>query len=818
MAATARALKLARNSASLDARVRHYVKYVLGTDVATATPQELLHAVSLAVRDEVIDRMGATAARQDKADPKRAYYLSIEFLMGRALGNTLYNLGIHETWAQTLNKAGIALDDLLELEPDAALGNGGLGRLAACFLDSMATLDLPGFGYGLNYEFGLFRQRFDHGFQQECPDRWGSAESPWLIQRQSEAVAIPIYGRVEHGEDREGAYNPQWLDWNVVVGVPSDMPLVGYGGNTVNWLRLFAARAADDFDMRPFNQGDYVGAVNQKIASETISKVLYPSDDVASGRELRLTQEYFLVACALRDIVRRYKAAHSTFDRFADKVAIQLNDTHPALAVPELMRYFVDEVGMPWDQAWGLTESTFGYTNHTLLPEALEKWPVDLVERVLPRHMQIIYEINRRFLDRVISVFPHEPHRAQNMSLIEEGPVRNVRMANLSIVGSHSVNGVAAMHSELVKTDLVPDFYALWPERFGNKTNGITPRRWLLKANPELSALLFDNVGAQWPSRLDDLRGLERHADDPGFQEAFGRVKQVKKAQLARVIYDTTRVRVDPAALFDVQAKRIHEYKRQLLNALHIAHLYLQVADHGRTLAAPRVCVFAGKAAPGYALAKLIIRLINGIAEAVNNDGRVNQQLRVAFLPDYRVSLAERIIPGADLSEQISTAGKEASGTGNMKFALNGALTIGTLDGANVEIAAEVGNDNIYIFGLTVDEIARLRRDGYDPRAWCQRDDRLGEVIEAIASGRFSGGDTELFAPLLGRLLHDGDEYMHCADFGAYVAAQERVGRDYVAQDAWRRRAILNVARVGTFSSDRTIAEYATDIWNIRKA
>jgi starch phosphorylase len=629
-------------------------------------------------------------------------------------------------------------------------------------------------------------------------------------------VVVPLYGRIEHAEDADGGYNPLWLDWKVIVGVPSDMPIVGHGGRTVNALRLFSARASEEFDMQIFNGGDYVHAIQDKIASETVSKVLYPSDSVDQGRELRLTQEYFLVACALRDIVRKYRRSHATFEQFPEAVAIQLNDTHPALAVPELMRMLVDEQAMPWDEAWSITVRTFGYTNHTLLPEALEKWPVALMERVLPRHLQIIYEINRRFLDAVIEAAPGDDDLVRNVSLIEENGERHVRMANLSIVGSHSINGVAAMHSELVKTDLVPDFYRLWPERFGNKTNGITPRRWMLKANPELASLVSATIGDRWPAHLDELRTLEAHAADPAFLDRFHAIKRANKVRLARVIRDTTQIVVDPESMFDVQAKRIHEYKRQLLNAMHIVHLYLSIVEDGATLPGPRTFVFAGKAAPGYLIAKLIIRLINGIAQVVNADPRANGQIRVAFLPDYRVSLAEVIIPAADLSEQISTAGKEASGTGNMKFALNGALTMGTLDGANVEILQEVGPENIYIFGLKVEEVAALRAVGYEPRTWCATHPSVARVLEAIGSGRFSRGDAALFRPVLDRLLYHGDEYMHLADFDPYLAAQREAGRDFMDTVQWTRRTLLNTARVGFFSSDRTIAEYARDIWNVK--
>jgi starch phosphorylase len=800
----------------LEARIRNHARYSLGTVWEEANPRQLADAVSLAVREDVVARLLATERRYRAADPKRVYYLSIEFLMGRALGNTLCNLGTFDDWKRALATMNIDLDDMLEHEPDAALGNGGLGRLAACFLDSMATLDLPACGYGINYEFGLFRQRFDDGFQQERPDQWMNGSSPWLLQRPDEAVVVPLYGRIEHSEDANGEYNPLWLDWQVIVGIPHDMPIVGYGGRTVNTLRLFSARASQEFDMQIFNDGDYVRAIQEKIGSETISKVLYPFDAIVQGKELRLTQEYFLVACALRDIVRKYRRTHHNFEQFDQAVAIQLNDTHPTLAIPELMRILVDEQAMPWEQAWETTVRTFGYTNHTLLPEALEKWPVALMERVLPRHLQIIYEINRRFLDHVAVVATGDSDLARRVSIIEEGPVAQVRMGHLSIVGSHSTNGVAAMHSALVKTLLAPDFYRLWPERFGNKTNGITPRRWLLKANPDLAALITRTIGNGWCRHLEDLRSLEAHLADGEFLEQFRAIKRANKLRLARVIHDTTQVAVDASWMFDVQAKRIHEYKRQLLNAMHIVHQYLSIVEDGQTLATRRAYVFAGKAAPGYTIAKLIIRLINGIAETINADPRANDQIRVAFMPDYRVSLAEQIIPAADLSEQISTAGKEASGTGNMKFALNGALTIGTLDGANVEILQEVGADNIYVFGLTVPEIAALRGGGYDPQGWRASHPMVARVLDAIDSGRFSRGDAALFRPVLDRLLSHGDEYMHLADFEPYVAAQEQAGRDFGNQTEWTRRALLNTARVGFFSSDRTVAEYAHDIWQVK--
>ncbi len=800
---------------ALRSRLDHHLLYSLGRTWNDATSRDAARAAALAIRQQVIDRLIETERRYAKADAKRVYYLSIEFLLGRTLDNTLYNLGEVEAWRHTAELCGLDFDAVLEAEPDPALGNGGLGRLAACFLDSMATLGLPGFGYGINYEFGLFRQRIENGHQQERPDHWTGTTSPWLLERADDVVFVPVYGRIEHTQDAEGGYNPLWLDWQLIVGVPYDMPIVGYGGRSVNVLRLFSARASDDFDMRIFNTGDYVRAIEQKISSETISKVLYPPDSYDAGRELRLLQEYFLVACALRDMMRRYRRQHETFDLFPDRVAVQLNDTHPALAVPELMRLFVDECGLQWEHAWDLTERTFAYTNHTLLPEALEKWPVWLLERVLPRHLQIIYEINRRFLDAASQRSFADAEFLRRTSIIEETEPKQVRMAHLAIIGSHSTNGVAALHSDLVKRALVPDFHRLWPDRFNNKTNGVTPRRWLLKANPQLASLITETIGSGWITDLSRLRELEVRANDADFRQAFMAVKQSNKASLARIIRETTGVQVNPAALFDIQAKRIHEYKRQLLNALHIAHQYLGIVDEGQQLATPKVYVFAGKAAPGYHLAKLIIKLINNIAAIVNNDPRVGDQLRVAFVPDYRVSLAERIIPAADLSEQISTAGKEASGTGNMKFALNGALTIGTLDGANVEIKQEVGADNIYIFGLTVDDVEGLHRDGYDPRAWYQTDAAIARVIDAIRDGRFSPREPDIFRPIVRRLIDEGDEYMLLADFKPYADAQSRALQDFQSQACWARKAILNTARVGFFSSDRTIAEYAREIWHV---
>jgi len=809
--------QLSRGVRGFQTAVRQHLKYSGGTTLDQASHGDIYQAVSLAIRNRLIDGMLKTEARYSKAKAKRIYYLSMEFLMGRAMGNNLYNLEIEGLVAEALEDLGLDLEEVRDFEIDAALGNGGLGRLAACFLDSMAALGIPGYGYGINYEFGLFKQEINNGYQREKPDCWYSEDSPWLIERPYEALAIPVYGRIDHAEDFEGNYNPMWMDWKILIGVPHDMPVVGFGGRTVNYLRLFSARSSNEFDMQIFNQGDYFEAVQQKITSETISKVLYPTDSFESGKELRLVQEYFLVACAVRDIMRRYRRDFETFDAFAERVAIQLNDTHPALTVAELMRTLLDEQQMEWDQAWSITERTLGYTNHTLLPEALEKWSVPLMEHVLPRHLQLIYEINARFLETVAARWPGDEQRMGTMSIIEEGEPKQVRMANLSIVGSHSVNGVAVLHSELVKSQLVPEFHELWPEKFNNKTNGVTPRRWLLKANPGLSALISDRIGREWISDLDQLRKLEPHASDGAFREAFRRIKLANKEKLAALVRELTGERIDPGSLFDIQIKRIHEYKRQLLNVLHIIHLYLCIIEDGAQPAVPRTFLFAGKAAPGYFMAKLIIKLINSVGMVVNNDPRSRDLMRVVLAPDYRVSLAESIIPAAELSEQISTAGMEASGTGNMKLSMNGALTIGTLDGANVEICEEVGEENIFIFGLRTEEIQAMRDEGrYDPRSFYEGDEQIRRVMDSLTSDLFSPGEPGLFRPIFESIVEQGDFYFHLADFQSYVEAQARVTAAYGDANAWTEMAILNVARTGKFSSDRTIAQYAEDIWGVK--
>ncbi len=799
----------------IDTEIRRHSRYALGRDGEALSQRELFWTLALAARDKMVDGMFAAEQRYTENKAKRLYYLSMEFLMGRTLGNTLINLGLWESCREALEKRGVDIDEVRETEPDAALGNGGLGRLAACFLDSLAALGMPGFGYGINYEYGLFKQEIQFGYQVEKPDNWLSYGTPWEIERPDQAVLVPVYGHVETHEI-DGKWTPIWLDTKPLIGVPHDMPVPGYGGATVNYLRLYSARSASEFNMQVFNAGDYQSAVEDQIATETISKVLYPSDIQAAGKELRLLQEYFLVACAVDDIVRRYRLEFDTWDEFPNQVAIQMNDTHPAISVAELMRVFMDVHRLEWDQAWRMTTGTLGYTNHTLLSEALEKWSVGLFEHVLPRHLQIIYEINRRFLEEVAQKWPNDGGHQIRMSIIEEGADKKVRMAHLAIVGSHSVNGVSALHSELIKADLVPDFYQFSPEKFNNKTNGVTPRRWLLKANPGLASLITGAIGDGWITDLDALRSLEPYAEDAGFQAEFTRIKSTNKASLAAFVQETQGLTLNTDALFDVQVKRIHEYKRQLLSVMHVIHEYLSLTEDNAEPAVPRTYVFAGKAAPGYWAAKQIIKLINSVAATVNGDPRTLGKLAVVFVPDYRVSVAEKIIPAANLSEQISTAGKEASGTGCMKLAMNGALTMGTLDGANIEIKEEVGEDNIFIFGLTADQIQTMRSRGtYHPWDYYS-DPATKRVLDALNSDRFCPTEPGLFRWIFEALLNGGDEYFHLADFPSYLKAQHQAGTEYQNAPLWTRKAILNVARTGKFSSDRTIAEYAKDIWNIR--
>ncbi|HET9177326.1 MAG TPA: glycogen/starch/alpha-glucan phosphorylase [Terriglobia bacterium] len=805
------------SAASVEDSIRRHVKYSLAKPWRDLSSNDLLTAVSLSVRDLLTERMLETEEYVRAEDFKTLSYISIEFLIGRLLTNNLYNLRAFELYRQACTNLGIDLDAVEEAEGDAALGNGGLGRLAACFLDSLATLEMPAYGYGINYEYGLFKQEIDDGYQQEKPENWLAERSPWEIGRPEEACLVPVYGHIEHALDRDGGYNPMWMGWKVLIGVPYDILISGYGGRVVNILRLYSARSSTVLDMRIFNDGDYFKAVEQKIASETISKVLYPSDAVTAGRELRLVQEYFLAACAVRDTVRRFERNHNDFRRFPEKIAVQLNDTHPALAIAELMRILVDEKALEWWDAWEITRATFAFTNHTLVPEGLERWPVPLLQRVIPRHLQILYEINGRFLEHVSSVYPRDPGLLKRVSLIEESKPQQVRMTNLAMVGSHSINGVSAIHTGLIKTLLVPELYKLWPERFNNKTNGITPRRWLLKANPELASLVTATIGEGWITDLTQLRKLEGRVEDAGFRDEFRKAKAANKVELARIVHETVRVKVDPDSLFDVQVKRIHSYKRQLLNVLHVVDEYLALVEDGRRPAVPRTHIFAGKAAPGYWKAKQIIKLIHEVGRTVQNDSRAQEWIKVVFLPDYRVSLAEKIFPAVDLGEQISTAGMEASGTSNMKITLNGGITMGTLDGANIEIREEVGEENIFIFGHQAQELLEMRtRHSYRPRDYYDGNPRIKRIVDAFGDNLFCPRDPGLFQWIFDDLLNANDEYFHLADLPSYLDAQEKASAAYCEHDRWTSMSILNVARVGKFSSDRVVTEYAREIWDLK--
>ena len=799
-----------------EAILRH-VRYTLVRPTSDLKPADYLKPVSLAIRDRIVDRMLETESRYRHKDSKKMYYLSMEFLMGRSLADNLSNLRLEELCREVLASFGVSLDEVLDSEPDAGLGNGGLGRLAACFLESLATLGMPGYGYGIDYEYGMFKQEIFNGFQREKPDRWKANGTHFEIEHSEEAVSIPLYGRVETGSDPAENLKQSWLNPKIVLGIPADMPVVGYLGQTVNWLRLFTARASEDFDIEIFNRGDYIRAVEQKIATENISRVLYPSDSVMSGKELRLVQEYFLVACAIGDLMRRFRQQHKDIEVLPSKVAIQMNDTHPSLAVAELIRVLLDDYQLEWDHAWDITQRTLAYTNHTLLPEALEKWSVPLLEKVLPRHMLIIFNINHEFLRQMQPYSFLDSEKLRKMSIIEEGYEKQVRMAHLCIVGSHSVNGVSQLHTDLIINSLVPEFANIWPEKFNNKTNGVAPRRWLMEANPLLTDLIshtFDEH--KWITDLNRLRDLEKFAENAEFRQAFKEVKRQNKLKLAGVIQDQTGVVVDPDSMFDVQIKRIHEYKRQLLNVMGIIHDYLGIVERGEMPQVPRTYVFAGKAAPGYWAAKQIIKLIHSVADVVNHDEKVKDTIKIAFLPDYRVSLAKLIMPAADLSEQISMAGMEASGTGNMKLAMNGALTIGTYDGANIEIAEEVGEDNIYIFGLRSEEIQEMQKKGsYNPRELYDTDASIREVMDALASDRFCPNEHGLFRWIFDELVHRGDRYHHLADFPSYIETQQLISGEYRKEAIWWRKAILNVARIAKFSSDRTVTEYARDIWHI---
>ena len=808
--------ELGNSPESVKTSVLNHLRFTLGAHVSTASENDWWVATCLAVRDRVMEHATKSRTFHRQEGVRRVHYLSLEYLMGRLLENNLRNSGLYEAASQALAELGKDLDVILAKEPDMGLGNGGLGRLAACFMDSLSTLNLPAIGYGIHYEFGLFRQEFVDGRQVEHPDAWMRDGSPWKIARPSYRQTVHLYGRVVQKFDDHGHPRQEWVDTKCLLGLPWDVPVVGYDSQTVNVLRLWQAQADEDFNFRVFNEGSYVEALREKVLAETVSKVLYPNDATESGKELRLVQQYFFVACSLADIIRRFRHGYTLpWSEFPAKAAIQLNDTHPAVAIPELMRILVDEEHLPWEQAWDICRRTFSYTNHTLLPEALEMWSVALFERVLPRHLQIIYRINHQFLQNEVEPrWPGDIDKQRALSLIEERGGKYVRMAHLSVLGSHATNGVAALHTKLLRERLFPEFDALYPERFLNLTNGVTFRRWLDVCNPQLAELVTEAIGGGWRKDAMRLRELEPFAEDAGFRERYHAVKRGHKVELARLIQETCDVHVSPDALFDVQIKRLHEYKRQHLNLLHIVSLYREILDNPGAVFHPRVFVFGAKAAPGYHLAKTIIHAINAVAARINADPRVRDKLKVVFLPNYGVSLAEKIIPAADLSEQISTAGKEASGTGNMKLALNGALTIGTLDGANVEIAEEVGDDNIFIFGLTVEQVAELRARGYNPWDYYWADERLRDVIDWIGSDYFTGSAVD-FAPLRQSLLDHGDPYLCLADFASYSEAQARVDAAYREPDRWLRMAILNTARMGKFSSDRTILEYARKVWKV---
>ena len=781
---------------------------------AVATRNDYYLALAYAVRERLMQRWISTVETYFEGESRTAVYLSAEFLMGPQLGTNLINLGIYDQARQAVAELGLGLDEILEQEEEPGLGNGGLGRLAACYMDSMATLQIPAIGYGIRYEFGIFDQAIRDGWQVEMTDKWLRLGNPWEIPRPEIGYQVKLGGHTEPYTDETGRYCVRWVPHRVVLGTLYDTPILGYGVNTANTLRLWRAEACESFDFQAFNVGDYYRAVEEKVVSENITKVLYPNDDPDVGKRLRLEQQYFFVSCSLQDMIRIYLQRQTTLDGFHRKYVVQLNDTHPALAVAELMRLLVDEHRMDWDQAWEITTSTFAYTNHTLLPEALETWAVPLFGRVLPRHLEIVYEINRRFLDRVRREHPGDEARVARLSLIGEEGQKRVRMANLACVGSFAVNGVAKLHSELLKETVLRDFHELWPEKFSNKTNGVSPRRFMVLANPSLSRLITEAIGDRWVRDLDELVKLEPLACDAAFRADWRRVKQDCKRALAEKIKTVRGIEVDPSSLFDVQVKRIHEYKRQHLNVLHVLTLYNRLKSGAQSEVAPRTFVFGGKAAPGYHMAKLIIKLVNSVAEVVNADPDTSRVLRVVFFPDFNVKNAQLIYPAADLPEQISVAGTEASGTGNMKFALNGALTIGTLDGANIEMRECVGPENFFAFGLTADEVRRRKAEGYRARELCEQHGELRAALDALGSGAFSRGDAALFQGLIGSLL-DRDDYMVLADYPLYVACQERVSRVWRDPDEWTRMSILNVARMGTFSSDRAIREYCRDIWRV---
>jgi starch phosphorylase len=796
--------------------ILNYLRYTLGKDHYSATTLDIYTSAALTVKDYLAERWSKTQEIYYDKGAKRVYYLSLEFLMGKNLVNSIINLDIYDEFEEAVKELDFDIHKLDEIEFDAGLGNGGLGRLATCFLDSMATMELPAYGYGIRYEYGIFFQKILNGYQMETPDPWLRYGNPWEIPRPEYLFLVNFYGYLNEGTDPDGNYFCHWEGTDSVMAMAYDIPIPGYKNNTVNNLRLWAAKSTREFDLNYFNHGNYVQAVSDKVISETLSKVLYPNDNVFEGKELRLKQEYFFVSATLQDIIRRYKKTHGNdFSHFSNEVAIQLNDTHPAIGIAELMRLLIDIEKISWEESWDITTKTFAYTNHTVLPEALERWSVSLFGRVLPRHMKIVNEINFRFLSEVTKKWPNDMDILRRMSIIEEGDDKKVQMANLAIVGSHSVNGVSALHSDIIKDTLFKDFYSMWPEKFNNKTNGITPRRWLTLCNPGLASLITDSIGDGWTKDLFRLKDLTPLANDSGFLEKWEQIKLENKKQLANIILRNNDIEVDPESIFDCQIKRIHEYKRQLMNILHAVTLYNILKENPNAIPAKRTIIFGGKAAPGYFMAKLIIKLINSVAEVVNNDKEINGMLKIVFLANYGVSLAEKIIPAANLSEQISTAGTEASGTSNMKFALNGALTIGTLDGANIEIFEEVGKENIFIFGKKSTEVEEIRRAGYNPADYYNSIAALKQTIDMISSGIFSHGDSNYFRPITDSLLH-GDYYMLFADFEDYINTHRQVEKEFSDKKIWSKKSVLNVAGSGKFSSDRTIEEYNKDIWHAR--
>ncbi|MDP2905121.1 MAG: glycogen/starch/alpha-glucan phosphorylase [Candidatus Omnitrophota bacterium] len=790
------------------------LEFRLGKDKYTATKEDKFMALANALRDRLIERWLKTQEAFHKAKAKRVYYLSLEFLIGKLFETNMINLGLQDEITKVADELGLNIEELMECEPDAGLGNGGLGRLAACFLDSMATLGIPAHGYGIRYDYGIFRQRIINGNQVEFPDAWFDKGDPWEFARPEYTVRVRLFGRTSAFNDENGKLRVKWIDTRDVFARPYDIPVAGYKNDFANTLRLWSAQGSNEFELDYFNHGDYERAMIDKVFLEIISKVLYPEDNIYTGRILRLAQEYFFSAASISDIIRRFKIDNSDLTLLPEKAVIQLNDTHPSIAIAELMRILVDEEDLGWDAAWEITRNTFAYTNHTVMPEALEKWPVSIFQQLLPRHLELIYEINRRFLDEVSARFPEDTDRLTRMSIIEEGDPKIVRMAYFAIIGSHSVNGVSELHTGLLKTDLFKDFYEMFPERFNNKTNGITQRRWLLKSNKGLSRLITESIGDRWITDLNQTKKLLDFTGDSSFCGKWRQIKKENKQGLADFIYKTNNVRVNPDSIFDVQVKRIHEYKRQMLFGLYIVSQYVKIKDNPKPSFVPRTFIFGGKAAPGYFMAKLIIKFINSIAVVINNDKGIHDAFKVIFLEDYRVSLAERIFPASDLSEQISTAGTEASGTGCMKFMLNGALTIGTYDGANIEMCEEAGDDNIFIFGLRLNEIKKILQAGYAPQDYINRSQDLGQAVRLIQGNLFCPQEPGLFKPLTDSLKYS-DPYLICADFDDYCRAQDRVEKTYLNKASWTEKSIINVAKSGKFSSDRTIKEYAKDIWGV---